>query len=115
MKLEGGVCVHHEDICPIFEKALAILNQRWNTLIIYQLLNGRQRFSTIKDKLKISSRVLSERLKELENEYIVYRDVIPSTPVVIEYRLTEKGAALAPVLQEVEKWSKSWGNWQPKE
>lgn len=101
-----------EKICPTFEKALELLNQRWNTLIIYQLLNGPQRFSTIKERLKISSRVLSERLKELESEQIVLRNVIPSTPVVIEYGLTEKGFALAPVLKEIEKWSQDWVNWE---
>lgn len=95
-------------ICPRFEKALKILNHRWNTLLIYQLLDGSQRYSTIKKQLNISSRVLTERLKELETEEILLRTVIPTTPVVIEYELTEKGYALAPVLKAIEQWSADW-------
>lgn len=97
-------------ICPRFEKALKILNHSWNTLLIYQLLEGSQRYSTIKNQVGISSRVLTERLKELEIENIVKRTVIPSTPVVIEYELTEKGHALAPILKAIEQWSSMWVN-----
>ncbi|EON73561.1 winged helix-turn-helix transcriptional regulator [Lysinibacillus sphaericus] len=100
--------MEQKKICPRFEKALKILNHRWNTLLIYQLLEGPQRFSSIKNNLNISSRVLTERLKELEIEHIVIRTVIPSTPVVIEYGLTEKGYALAPVLKAIEQWSAMW-------
>ncbi|MGE7693269.1 winged helix-turn-helix transcriptional regulator [Lysinibacillus sp. NPDC094177] len=99
-----------KNICPRFEKALKILNHSWNTLLIYQLLEGPQRYSTIKNQVGISSRVLTERLKELEIENIVKRTVIPSTPVVIEYELTEKGHALAPVLKAIEQWSSTWVN-----
>lgn len=97
-------------ICPRFEKALKILNHSWNTLLIYQLLEGPQRYSIIKNQVGISSRVLTERLKELEIENIVKRTVIPSTPVVIEYELTEKGHALAPILKAIEQWSSMWVN-----
>lgn len=100
--------MNQKNICPRFEKALMLLNHRWNTLLIYQLLDGPQRFSTIKNQLNISSRVLTERLKELETEQIVLRTVIPSTPVVIEYELTEKGYAITPVLKEIEQWSSKW-------
>lgn len=100
--------MNQKNICPRFEKALMLLNHRWNTLLIYQLLDGPQRFSTIKNQLNISSRVLTERLKELETEQIVLRTVIPSTPVVIEYGLTEKGYAITPVLKEIEQWSSKW-------
>lgn len=107
--MEAGK-LEQKNICPRFEKALKILNHRWNTLLIYQLLEGPQRYSTIKNQLGISSRVLTERLKELESEHIVERTVIPSTPVVIEYELTEKGHALAPVLKAIEQWSSVWVN-----
>ncbi len=102
--------LEQKKICPRFERALTILNHRWNTLLIYQLLEGPKRFSAIKNQLGISSRVLTERLKELEIEQIVTRTVIPSTPVVIEYELTAKGHALAPVLQAIEEWSSMWVN-----
>ncbi|OLN22419.1 transcriptional regulator [Domibacillus antri] len=95
-------------ICPRFEKAVAILSQRWTALVIYQLLSGPQRFCSMTDTLGISGRVLSERLKELENQGIVKRNVIPETPVRIEYSLTEKGVSFAPIMREIDKWSQSW-------
>ena len=97
-----------KSICPRFEKAMTILSQRWTGMIIYQLLSGPQRFCTIESSFGVSGRVLSERLKDLENEGIVRREVHPETPVRIEYSLTEKGKALEPLMREIEKWSQSW-------
>lgn len=95
-------------ICPKFEKAMSILSQRWTGLVIFQLLNGPQRFCNIEASIGISGRVLSERLKDLEKEGIVRREVFPETPVRIEYSLTEKGIALEPLMKELEKWSYDW-------
>lgn len=94
--------------CPRFEKAMSILGQRWTGLIIYQLLNGPQRFCTVEAAMPISARVLSERLKDLEKEGIVKREVFPETPVRIEYSLTEKGMALEPLMNEISKWAEAW-------
>lgn len=96
------------EICPRFEKAIGILSQRWTTLIIYQLLNGPQRNSAIKDAIGISGRLLSERLKDLEEEGIIKRTVYPETPVRIEYSLTEKGYSLEPLMKGIEEWSQEW-------
>jgi DNA-binding HxlR family transcriptional regulator len=95
-------------LCPRFEKAMRMMGQRWTGLVIYQLLTGPQRFCSIESSLPISGRLLSERLKELEQEGIVKREVFPETPVRIEYSLTEKGKALEPLLRELEKWSQNW-------
>ncbi|KAF0820000.1 MULTISPECIES: winged helix-turn-helix transcriptional regulator [Cytobacillus] len=95
-------------ICPRFEKAIGILSQRWTGLIIYQLLNGPQRFCSIESSIGISGKVLSDRLKDLENEGVVKRNVYPETPVRIEYSLTEKGLAMEPLMKEIEKWSQTW-------
>lgn len=97
-----------KSICPRFEKAMTILSQRWTGMIIYQLLSGPQRFCTIESSVGVSGRVLSERLKDLESEGIVRREVHPETPVRIEYSLTEKGKALKPLMREIENWSQSW-------
>jgi DNA-binding HxlR family transcriptional regulator len=95
-------------LCPKFEKAMSILSKRWTGLIIYQLLSGQQRFCTIEAAIGISGRLLSQRLKELELEGIVKREIYPETPVRIEYSLTEKGLALEPLMKEMESWSKVW-------
>ena len=95
-------------LCPKFEKAMSILSQRWTGLVIFQLLNGSHRFCTIESSIGISSRLLSDRLKNLENEGIVKRDVYPETPIRIEYSLTEKGLAMEPLMNELEQWSQTW-------
>jgi DNA-binding HxlR family transcriptional regulator len=95
-------------LCPRFEKAMKIMSQRWTGLVIYQLLSGPHRFCSIESSIPISGRLLSERLKDLEQEGIVKREVFPETPVRIEYSLTEKGMALEPLIRELEKWSKNW-------
>lgn len=96
-------------MCPRFEKAVEILSKRWTSLIVFQLLSGPQRFAQIDHALpNISGKVLSERLKELEHEGIVRRVVFPEIPVRIEYSLSEKGRALAPIFGEIAKWSSEW-------
>lgn len=89
---------------------MGILSQRWTGLIIYQLLNGSQRFCSIESSIGISGRLLSERLKDLEQQGIVLREVYPEIPVRIEYSLTEKGHSLEPLMKEIEKWSQTWIN-----
>ncbi|MBM7650894.1 winged helix-turn-helix transcriptional regulator [Neobacillus cucumis] len=100
--------MNQPEICPRFEKAMGLLSQRWTGLVIYQLLTGSKRFCTLEASMGISGRVLSERLKELENQGIVKREVFPETPVRIEYSLTDKGLALEPIIREIEKWSQTW-------
>ncbi|WP_121610897.1 winged helix-turn-helix transcriptional regulator [Mesobacillus foraminis] len=95
-------------ICPRFEKAMSLMSQRWTGLVIYQLLPGPKRFCTLESSMGISGRVLSERLKDLETQGIVKREVYPETPVRIEYSLTDKGLALEPIMKEIEKWSQTW-------
>jgi DNA-binding HxlR family transcriptional regulator len=97
-----------DHICVKFEEAIHIISQKWIGLIIYQLMEGPQRFCIIEEKVGISGRVLSAKLKFLESVALVKRDVYPETPVRIEYSLTEKGRSLGPVLKEIEKWSSEW-------
>jgi len=100
----------NDQICPKFEYAVHILHRRWTGLIIYQLLRGEKRFNEIQQAMSISSKVLSERLKYLETEEIITRNVYPEVPVRIEYMLTEKGKSLSPILDELQKWANQWIN-----
>lgn len=95
-------------ICPKFEKAISLLSQRWTALVIYQLLQGTHRFSEIQSAIGISGKVLSERLKELERLDIINREVIPETPVIIRYSLTDKGHSMEPIIKTIENWSQAW-------
>lgn len=97
-----------QSLCPLVEKGMQLLSKRWTVLIVYQLLAGPQRFGAMEEAIPISGRLLSERLKELEQEGIVIREVFPETPVRIQYSLTDKGYALKPMIREIEKWSCEW-------
>ena len=96
------------ELCPRLSKAMELLGKRWTALIIYQLLDGPKRFNAIEQSLPISGRLLSERLKELEKEEIVIREIYSEVPVRVEYSLTEKGTALQAAVREIEQWSKDW-------
>jgi len=68
------------------------------------------RFSQIKKDLPdINSRILSERLSELEEDKLITRIVKSSKPIVIEYEITEKGADLKKVFSAFCKWGEKWG------
>ena len=96
-------------LCPKFEQAFQLLGKRWNGVIIRVLASSPKRFSEITEPIpQISNKILTERLKELEEQGIVIREVFPETPVRIEYRLTDKGHSLTPILDEVQKWADEW-------
>ncbi|MDC3416833.1 winged helix-turn-helix transcriptional regulator [Aquibacillus sp. 3ASR75-54] len=97
-----------KQLCPRFEKAMQLFSKRWVGLILFELLEGSKRFSEMESELPVSGRLLSERLKMLEQEDIVERKVYSEFPVRIEYALTEKGRAMEPVISEIKSWSKNW-------
>jgi DNA-binding HxlR family transcriptional regulator len=95
--------------CPYFRRAVELIGGRWSGAIIRALLSGCTRFTDLTETIPgLSDRMLSERLKELEAEGIVDRTVTPSTPVRIEYRLTDKGRALAEVIDAISAWAAEW-------
>ncbi|WP_061577690.1 winged helix-turn-helix transcriptional regulator [Heyndrickxia coagulans] len=99
----------NQSLCPRFEKAFQLLGKRWVGVIIRVLSDGPMRFNEMAERIPhISQKVLSERLKELEDQGILVREVYPESPVRIEYRLTEKGEAIKPVLDEVQSWADKW-------
>jgi DNA-binding HxlR family transcriptional regulator len=96
-------------LCPKFEHAFELLGKRWTGLIIRVLLTGPKRFKDISDQIpSMSDRMLSERFKELEAAGMITRHVYPETPVRIEYKLTDKGRALEPAMDELQKWADKW-------
>src|ERR1700677_4235071 len=77
-----------------------LLERRWQLSIVYAALTGALRFNEFADAVSgISPRMLSERLRDLEAAGLVQRNVIPSSPPTVEYRLTIKGRPLAPIIE----------------
>ena len=95
--------------CAAYTRAIEIIGRRWTGAIIRAMLAGSTRFSEMLAAVPgLSDRLLSERLKELEHEGIVARNVTASTPVRIDYTLTEKGHALGSIVREVAAWVETW-------
>ncbi len=89
------------------------LSKKWTFLIILELYKGERytrRFSEIRASLPdITPKVLSERLKELEEEGIITRTVDASLfPVRCDYTLTESGIDLIDVIRVMKKWALKW-------
>jgi DNA-binding HxlR family transcriptional regulator len=87
------------DSCPV-ARAAQILDGRWTTRIIRDLLSGTKRYSDLQHSLTgISPKVLAERLRMLEKEGIVTKKTFPTVPPRTDYTLTKKGQALAPIIE----------------
>ena len=99
--------------CPHFHRAVELVGKRWTGAILYVLLeSGRpMRFSEIGHAVPdLSDRLLSERMKELEASGIVERHVTGTSPIKVEYELTERGRELDPALGELKRWADRWLN-----
>ncbi|WP_281165077.1 winged helix-turn-helix transcriptional regulator [Liquorilactobacillus sicerae] len=104
---ETGTVVDFK-VCPKFEKTFGILGKKWNGLIIDVLLNeGPQRFKELTAKIsKCSDRVLVERLRELEEDGIISRELVSDCRPV--YKLTKQGLDLSQVMIDIHKWAEKW-------
>lgn len=95
-------------MCPAIT-VFSFLSRRWTMLILKTIYEGTSTFNAIKKKLAtISSRTLSERLKELEDFQMVKRQIISEKPLKMEYQLTEKAKSLKPYLEKIGEWAIKW-------
>src|ERR1700756_1215517 len=101
--------VQEPQLCLQFHKAIELIGRKWTGAIVFLLLKGPSRFTTLREAIPdITDRMLSERLQELEREGIVLRTVLPETPVRVEYALTKKGRGLASVIDAMADWAHKW-------
>jgi len=85
---------------------LSIISSKWKWLLLYKLFqNGVQRYGEIKRSIPpITHKMLSQQLKELEEESLINRKEYPQIPPKVEYSLTTKGETLIPVLELMSQW-----------
>lgn len=89
-------------------QAADLLERRWQLSIIYAALTGALRFNEFAEAVDgISPRMLSERLRDLQDVGLVARTVLPTSPPTVEYRLTERGRGLAPVIEAMRAYAES--------
>jgi len=92
--------------CPITH-SMNIVGNKWTSIIVYTLASRKLRFGELAIRIdKISRKVLSNQLKEMELRGIVHRESYAETPPRVEYSLTNKGEELVPILNQLCAWSK---------
>ena len=88
-------------ICPV-SKALTFIGKKWSIEIIRDMFFGKKRFKEFKEgKPNLSNKVLSECLKNLENNGVIEKKIINSSPISTEYYLTRRGKALNQIIYEM--------------
>ncbi|MEG0948934.1 MAG: helix-turn-helix domain-containing protein [Bacteroidales bacterium] len=99
-----------DDLCPVnyilaVNDALNVTSGKWKIPIIGSLLFGKRRFNEIEKIIpKITPRMLSKELKELEINGIIKRTLHDSEPPIIEYELTESGISFSEVIDKMIEW-----------
>jgi DNA-binding HxlR family transcriptional regulator len=95
---------HSHPTCPV-EVTLRILGGRWKVLILRELFIETKRFNELHRSLPgITQKMLTQQLRELEQEEIILRTVYPQVPPKVEYTLTGRGETLRPVLDAMHHW-----------
>lgn len=101
LKMRKNQSVPPPPTCPLSE-CMAVIGGAWTANVIWSLSAGARRFSELRDDIpKISPKVLTQRLRELEDRGIITRSVKPTSPPSVEYALTELGAELMPAIQAI--------------
>jgi DNA-binding HxlR family transcriptional regulator len=91
-------------ICPM-HNVMRVLGGRWKIALLYFIHQEHNRFSLLKKKVPfITTKMLSQQLKELEKDELVIRKIYAEMPPRVEYSLTKKGKSLLPVLEALYNW-----------
>lgn len=93
-------------ICAL-DLGFEMIRGKWKAVILCHLSYGPKRFLELQRITRgVSQKVLSESLKQLENDEIITKRIYAEIPPKVEYLLTDKGRELVPALKMIEKWSK---------
>ncbi len=96
-----------EDECLLFQRTLELAGRRWSGAILYAGVAGARRFVEYRRYVRgISDRLLTQRLRELERQGFITREVVPTMPVQIRYTPTSAGAELVAALQPLGTWGR---------
>ena len=100
--------------CPI-EATLGLIGGKWKTLILDNLTDGTLRFGELQKCMpRITPKMLTHQLRELEEDGLVSRRVFPVVPPKVEYELTEFGQTVRPILTEMRDWGRAYLDGQEK-
>lgn len=92
------------DTCPV-AATLELIGGKYKALILWHLADGKLRFSQLQKLVKNATpKMLTQQLRELENQQLIHREVFPVIPPHVEYSLTELGKSLLPILVAMRDW-----------
>ncbi len=90
--------------CPV-EITLALLGNKWKVLILREIFTGTKRFGELSRGVHgISQKMLTQQLRQMEEDNLLRRKVYAEVPPRVEYSLTEIGKSLSPILEAMHKW-----------
>ncbi|MBC8103307.1 MAG: helix-turn-helix transcriptional regulator [Cytophagales bacterium] len=96
--------------CPATQ-TIKVIGGRWKLLILWHLLRDVQRYSDLQRCLPgITPKMLTQQLREMEEDGVVHREVYRQVPPKVEYSLTPLGEELRPVLHEINAWGRKYGD-----
>jgi DNA-binding HxlR family transcriptional regulator len=97
-------------MCPI-EQLLVLIGGRWKPVILWWLFESKKplRFKNLRRNMpRISQKVLTQQLRELEGDGLIKRQMFAEMPVRVEYSVTTFGRKLRPVLRALDSWSRKY-------
>ena len=87
------------------ETTLSLLGNKWKVLILRELFTGPKRFGELSRGVHgISQKMLTQQLRQMEEDNLVKRKIYPEIPPRVEYSLTNIGKSLSPILDAMHKW-----------
>ncbi len=96
-----------ETLCPI-ARVQRIIGEKWTLQVLNEIFIARGRFDEIEAQLGITSIMLNDRLRKLQTEGLVERQLYNPRPARYEFVLTEKGRALFPLMAAVRAYGEAW-------
>lgn len=97
-----------EERCRSFQESVELVGRKWTAGILLAGLRGARRFVEYRSLVAgISDRLLTQRLRELETDGLIERTVVPTTPVLVQYRPTERAHGLMRALHPLVAWSQA--------
>ncbi|PNY20512.1 putative HTH-type transcriptional regulator YybR [Streptococcus parauberis] len=95
-------------VCPV-ETTLSLIGDKWKILILRDLLKRTMRFGQLQKSIgKVSQKVLTSQLRDMEAHGLVHREVFAEVPPRVEYSLTETGLSLEPVIDSMLAWGQNY-------
>ena len=94
--------------CPV-EAALEVIGGKWKGVILYHLLQDKKRFNELRKLMpKVTQRMLTKQLRDLESDQVITRTVFPEVPPKVVYEITEFGKSLGPVVLLLQQWGSDY-------